>query len=393
MSNTSTTEKRKSRISCLGVLLIVCMLLLAAFTLTVNLLFRSKDSLPTFFGHRYYCYQSADMEPIIPEGALVILNEKDTSAPLTNDIVLYSSTTGEYRIGQVSLILNAATDINSTQTQPLYYLTTKTNTDSIAVSAENIAGVCRQRSPELGAMVRFLTGIIGLILCLILPCIVLLLYVAALYIAAREEDDDDDDDDDDTDLAFVKSIQGKKKAAAEAAKNTDEPKAAAALTEDEKKKQEEQEAARRAERIAAIRKNIENHRTSAPITSEVPLYTTQTAIPTTKQMPKPDPELMDLIAGRPTKKTGPLPIVQEEPAPEQPIDPPAEEKPVEAQSKQTAASELPKKSTAPKAAAKQKKPAAAPKATASKKAAAPSSNANFDDLMAMLNAAQKELDD
>ena len=391
MSNTSTTEKRKSRISCLGVLLIVCMLLLAAFTLTVNLLFRSKDSLPTFLGHRYYCYRSTDMEPIIPEGALVILNEKDSSAPVTNDVVLYSATTGEYRIGQVSLILNAAADADAAQAQPLYYLTTKANTNSIAVSAENIAGICRQRSPELGAMICFLTSILGLVLCLILPCVVLLLYVAAIYIAARE--DDDDDDDDDTDLAFVKSIQEKKKAVADTTKKVAESSAAPALTEDEKKEQEEQEAARRAERIAAIRKNIENHRNSAPITSEVPLYTTQTAIPTTKQIPKPDPELMDLIAGRPSKRTGPLPIVKEESESNPQNSSPLEEKLAETQPKAKTKTEQPKKSAASDPAPERKKPAA-PKASAAKKSSASqSSSANFDDLMAMLNAAQKELDE
>lgn len=413
MSDMNQKRERGGRVSCLGVLLIVCMLALSAVTLTVNILFRKGAAVPSLFGHRYYRYESADMEPVIPAGTLVILDAEETAAPAVNDIVLYRSTTEGYSIGQVSLVLNSTSTEETVDKQPLYYLTTADNTVAVAVSGGDMVGVCRQQSVELGTIVGFLTGTMGLVLCLILPCVVLLLYLAALFISARE-DADDDDDDDDTDLAFVKALQEKKKALEQT--NTDD-----ASESEESRSAKEREAAeteaaiRRAEKFAAIRKNIEGHRAANHNTSEVPLYTTsQTPIPTTKQIPAPDPELMDLIAGRSAQKTQSLPKASEaekesadalieqltaakaeqetavEPAPEVKPEAAVEVVPsVESATKQPAAPKKTAPAASQKAAAPKKTPAAKPAA----KTSTSSSGANFADLMAMLDAEKKKLDD
>lgn len=412
MSQYNQEQERTGKVSSLGILLIVCMLLLAAFTLTVNLIFRDASSVPTVFGHRYHCYQGSDLQYVdvnqavqtIPNGTLLILDEEEQAAPVMNDIVLYGSTTGDYSIGQVSLILNASAATETSGKEPLYYLTVADSTTAIAVSAGDIAGICRQQSTEMGAIVTSLTGTAGIIICMILPCVVLLLYVAMLFVAAKE--DAEDDDDDDTDLAFVKALQEKKKAL-EKAEHEDESEDEESRSAKEREAAETEAAIRRAEKFAAIRKNIEGHRTSSRNTSEVPLYTTgHTTVPTTKQMPAPDSELMDLIAGRSAQKTQSLPKVTA-----------TEPESADALIAQLTAAKTEQETaekTAPKTESQAKSQAAStPKATASKqtattapkkpapakatkpaaKAASSSGGANFNDLMAMLDAAQKKLDE
>lgn len=304
MSN-AKNQPRAGKASVLGIVVVIFLLLLAAITLSVNLIFRDAATVPKMFGHRYYVYEYDDMESTderatIPAGAMVILDGKDTLAPAVNQIVLYNSTTGDCRIGQVSLVLNETPETSSTP-QTVYYLTTAKNASAIAVPADDIVGICRQRSTELGAVVRFLTGTAGVVVCMILPCIAVLLYVAALFVAARE--DAEDDDDDDTDLMFVKALQNKKKAldqkVATPTEQTADDRDAIA-----QEAAETEAAIRRAEKFAAIRKNIESQRTASG-TAELPLYTTATrpAVSTTKQIAAPDPELLDLIAGRSAHNT------------------------------------------------------------------------------------------
>ncbi len=409
-------QTRAGKASVLGIVLVICLLLLAAVTLSVNLIFRDAATVPTLFGHRYYVYEYDDMETAdegatIPAGAMVILDDEDTLAPAVNQIVLYNSTTGDCRIGQVSLVLNETAE-GSTAQQTVYYLTTAKNASAIAVPADDIIGVCRQRSTELGAVVRFLTSTAGLVVCMILPCIAILLYVAALFVAAKE--DADDDDDDDTDLMFVKALQNKKKAleqkAAVTAQQADDDRDAIA-----QETAETEAAIRRAEKFAAIRKNIEGHRTASG-TAEVPLYTTASrpAVSTTKQIAAPDPELLDLIAGRSAHDTeaaeddstdaliaklaadkakqaesaaGQDIAAEKELAAEEVAAAPAAEPIVEHKPAAVPASEV-RPAPAVKPAAKAK-PASTPKA----KPAAKSSAVDFSDLMAMLDAAKKNLDE
>lgn len=423
MSNYNRERERAGKVSSLGVLLIVCMLLLAAFTLTVNLIFRDASAVPTMFGHRYHCYQGTDLQYLdvnqavqtIPNGTLLILDKEEKAAPVMNDIVLYRSTTGGYSIGQVSLILNASATTDTAEKELLYYLTVADSTTAVAVSEGGIAGICRQQSAEMGTIITSLSGTAGVIICMILPCVVLLLYVAMLFVAAKEDDDDDDDD---TDLAFVKALQEKKKAL-EQADHEGEPDSEETRSAKEREAAETEAAIRRAEKFAAIRKNIEGHRTSSRNTSEVPLYTTgHTTVPTTKQMPAPDPELLDLIAGRSAQKTQSLPkatpdsdsadaLIAQLTAAKAEQETAAETAPKETAPKaepqpapKTVSTPAPKAAPKPEIAAPKQAASPAPKKAAPVKTAKPaakpastSGGANFNDLMAMLDAAQKKLDE
>ena len=267
---------QKKRVSCLGALLIACMLLIAVCTVSVNLLFRGNNA-PSILGKRYCYYTADDMGDRIPAGEVVIAEKADQVN--TQDIVLYRTDSGEYRIAVASLIVETSSNVPE-QSSAAYYLTTVTNTTAIEVDGENIVGICRQRSPQLGVFVGFLTSTLGILLGLVLPCVILALYLIAVLVRSRE-DKNDLADDEDTDLAFVKSIQKKQQQIAErdaerlaAQEQSDPNDPPRRLSDEEFEQQEEEEAARRAERIAAVRSHMEQRRqTETP--DGVPLYTTE----------------------------------------------------------------------------------------------------------------------
>ncbi len=289
MENSSKTKKRKKGVSCIGALLILCMLVISICTLSVNLLFRG-DKVPKI-GSKMFYFNSSNEVAAVPQNSFVIL-EKASDVP-ANSIVLYSSTAGNYKIGKVSLVLESASTVEGIQSEPLYYLTNDVVAESVAVMDDNIVGICKTRSSAIGAVMHFMLDKVGIFIGLIIPCIILLLYIMAIAAMAKEAAADDEDDDD-TDLAFVKSIQEKKKiqqtitlstnavkAAADAAaensaasENNKGAKSFKKFTPEEIAAMEEQEAAERAERIAAIRSRMEN-RQQTEMPDNVPLFTTE----------------------------------------------------------------------------------------------------------------------
>ena len=78
---------RKKKISCLGVLLIVCMIIIMATTLLVNQLFK-HGKVPKIFGTYYCYYEQEDMGSYIPSGSLVVVKEEPINQ---KDIVLYTT--------------------------------------------------------------------------------------------------------------------------------------------------------------------------------------------------------------------------------------------------------------------------------------------------------------
>ena len=311
-------NKRKRHISCLGVLLIFCMLLVVASTVAINLLFRNGAA-PSFLGNRYVHYTEDDMPSRVPQGSLVFA--EDTNNITQKDIVLYRNEENQYRIAVASLIVDTDSNVPD-QTGKTYYLTTESNTTAVQVEESSIVGICRRKSKELGAMVGFLTGLAGKIIGFALPLLIILIYLISSI--AGKKDMDFNSEDEDNDLAFVKSIQQKQQKIAERdaeriAKERrktqtfddamyEDPEAPSfrpqhRMSDEELAQMEEEEAARRAERIAAVRSHMEQRRqTETP--DGVPLYTTEIITKThTLSIPKSGDKPLTTTTQRPLKPT------------------------------------------------------------------------------------------
>ncbi len=374
MAKSSQTKGKKRRVSPLGVLLVILMLLLSAVTLAVNYFFRDGNA--PAFGKYSFCYYTADEIPtVIPSGSMVIAEKAD--AVTKDSIVLYRTTLNTYRIARTALTDPAA---GLTPEKPLIYLTVETVPTPVQVTKSDILGVCRFKSPELGVVAGFLISTVGVLIGLILPCLVLLLYITAAVVAAKEEaaleEDDDFEDEDDTDLEFVKSIQKKQQQIAErdAERHAGETGEAPAkkprrLTDEEIAEMEEQEAARRAERIAQVRSHMEQRRQSNDTLDGVPLYTTEVITRT-----------------HPLPKTGELSMTRQQPAVKPGMTGQIKKKAVQAEMQKTAVRPITKPIMTAEEAAKPA-PAPAPEqpapAPAPAKPAAPP--ATYDELMGMLD--------
>lgn len=313
--------RRKKRISCLGALLILCMLLIVLCTAVVNLLF-SGGKAPKLMNNRYCYYTEGDMGSRVPAGSLVIVDE---SASLNqNDIILYQDEKEAYRVAVASLIIDTSAT-NPDQSGKTYYLTTEANTTAIEVEEDAVRGLCVRRSNELGAIIGFLISGIGRIIGLVLPLIILIVYLIAILVKSRKAENESlEMEDEDNDLAFVKSIQQKQQRIAERDaermererrkmqtfddgmyEDTDRPAARPQhrLSEEEIARMEEEEAARRAERIAAVRSHMEQRRqTETP--DGVPLYTTEIITKThTLSIPRIGDKPLTTTQQRPLKPT------------------------------------------------------------------------------------------
>ena len=311
-------NKRKKHISCLGALLIFCMLLIVALTAAVNLLFRNGAA-PSLLGKRYVYYTGDDMPNRVPQGSLVFA--EDTDKINQKDIVLYRDAQDAYRIAVASLIVDTDSNVPD-QTGKTYYLTTESNTTAVQVEETSLVGICKRRSKELGALIGFLTSLAGKIIGLALPLVILLVYFVFSF--SGKKDNDMLPDDEDNDLAFVKSIQQKQQKIAERdaeriakeRKKTqtfddalyEDPDAPSfkpqhRLTDEEVAQMEEEEAARRAERIAAVRSHMEQRR-STETPDGVPLYTTEIITKThTLSIPKTTDKPLTTTQQRPLKPT------------------------------------------------------------------------------------------
>lgn len=420
MATKKRTQERKKAISCLGVLLIVCMLLIAGCTAAVNLLFR--DGKVPKIGKHYVCYYTQDdMGDRIPSGSLVFAEE--ISEIRNKSVVLYRNTSDQYRIAEISLVLDS-TPTETEAPATLYYLTTVKDPTAVAVSRSDIVGNCTHLSAELGTLVGFLLGPGGVAAGLILPCLIIILYLIAALIAAKESADQDIEgyeDDGDTDLAFVKSIQRKQQEIAErdAERHAREAEAAGAdsevlpvkrrrMSDEELAKLEEEEAAKRAERIAAVRSHMEQRRQS-DTPDGVPLYTTEIITKThTLSIPKVGDRPLTTTQQRSAVRVSATGTIQRPASTTGEIPKPVV-KPVTAPIPAAPAAEAPAKPAAPAPApveaapAPVEKPAPAP-APAEKPAPAadapaapeepydsPIASASFDDLMAFLNSEEEKL--
>jgi len=401
------SKKRKERrVSCLGALLILCMLLFAGVTAAVNLLLNDGKMLHVAGKYAFY-YDRDDMGTTIPKGSFVLAEDATNVEELNT--VIYKTTAGDHRVAIVSLKLDHTEE--GTQGSAVYYLTTISDPEPIAVSPSDILAICKQKNKEIGAVIGFLLTLTGMIVGLILPCFILLLYLIAAMVSAREKGQEvEETSNDEADIDFVKSIQKRQqKAAARDAKRFEETSAAKKqfplepIDEEQLRREEEEEAARRAERIAAVRSHMETRR-ETEMPDGVPLYTTEFITKThTMPIPKTGTEKLTTTQQRAAVKLSSTGRILPETASEPVVKPEKHAalsepeclpvRPKNAAAKPQPAAPAPVKTEAPaKPDASAAKPAEPIRREAPKPAAQPAEDpATFDEIWAMLEEEEQKL--
>ena len=212
----STKTKGKKTKSVFGVLAVILLLLLIAVTVTANVIFDS-DSVPMVGGYYLYMNESAEMEPDIPQNALVFAKQAPVkaSAASTASIAQGNKVLCYLPDGNLSIrqIYDMTMDANG---DTVYYPATMTGgADALSIPRSNIIALCSWASPELFSFVKFATSVPGLMAFLVVPCIILIALLLIKIARSSKEEIDEDDfffDEEEVEPIIKKSAKSKKAA-------------------------------------------------------------------------------------------------------------------------------------------------------------------------------------
>lgn len=171
-------------IAVLTVILIACILC----TVGVNYIFSSSSSSGRIFGKNIYIMNSADMMPEIEKGAAVIAEESEITVLTEGNVILFKQ---DKNSENVMRIVEVVHNTDST----VYRVASDSKQDEIIdVSKENVIARCTTESVQLGKVIRFLKGITGILVGMILPCVILLallvLKIFSIRKRGREEEEE-----------------------------------------------------------------------------------------------------------------------------------------------------------------------------------------------------------
>lgn len=177
-------SKKKKLVSGLAIVLIVFCVLLIAASLTVNLLFKNKQSTPHLMGYDVFLNTETLMEPVVHQDAAVRFEQP--SLYNIGDVVVYQAATGALHVSRIARLDNATPDAKQT----LDVINTLGQTEALTIDA--VKGRCVDENVTLGKILLFATSKLGIVLLLVLPCVFLLIYAISRFVAAAQDDDDDE---------------------------------------------------------------------------------------------------------------------------------------------------------------------------------------------------------
>lgn len=179
-------KAKKKLVSALAVVWIVAAVLLIAATLTANILFSDPQATPSVFGNNMFLYTETSMASSVRQNAVVHFEEKGTYS--VGDIILYESNSGVLHISKIARIDSAPSEETGVITLDVI----NDHGLSEALKADAIRGLCVEQNLFLGKVLQFMTGKMGIILFMVVPCVLLLIYVISRFIAAAQDDEEDD---------------------------------------------------------------------------------------------------------------------------------------------------------------------------------------------------------
>ena len=178
-------KNKRLGVSVCVVVLTIIMIIAIVFTLSINYMFSSGGVSGKMFGRYIYIMETAEMQPEIEKGSAVIASEDGITVLTEGNVILFKNGGREdvMRIKEVvhntdSTVYRAALDSSPEST--------------VDVSKENVIAKCTTESHNLGAVIRFLKSIPGILIGMILPCIIILAFLIFKIISIRKADGDED---------------------------------------------------------------------------------------------------------------------------------------------------------------------------------------------------------
>ncbi len=180
--------KKKNRFkSIFSILITIVLFLVIALTITANVVF-SDDKVPKVAGYYLYMHETNDMEPDIPQNALVFAKDAPSASLAPgNKVLCYLSD------GNLALRVIYQITVNADGTSSYYPGTALEQGAELTIPRSNIFAICNYQSKALYSYIRFVTSTAGIMSLLVVPCIILIVMFLA-KIARNSKDDVDDED-------------------------------------------------------------------------------------------------------------------------------------------------------------------------------------------------------
>ncbi len=175
---------KRSPMQIVGIIVIFVLAVLIICTFVIFGIFKDSGSAPKIFGSRVYVVTNDLMEPRIPKGSAVFVEEGTLPDPSSQSVILCNIDGGLYVIGFVGTGLTESGDIS-------YIVRYDNATDdrTWGISQNDIIGVAKSYDKFIGGLIRFASSKAGMMIIVIIPCVIVVVYEVMMLALSRRRSD------------------------------------------------------------------------------------------------------------------------------------------------------------------------------------------------------------
>ncbi|MCD7784666.1 MAG: hypothetical protein LUH18_03670 [Oscillospiraceae bacterium] len=179
------TAKKRKPLQIVGIVIVVILALAIVSTFVIYGIFKDSNSAPMVFGKRVYIMSGSGMEPRIPQGSAVFVEEG--TLPESEGNVILCNIDGKLAlVGYVGSQTTTSEEGLVTTSYIVKYDSTSAD-QQWTVDADDIIGRAVSYDLLMGRVITFASSKVGMLVIVIVPCALLILYeVIMLIITSRK---------------------------------------------------------------------------------------------------------------------------------------------------------------------------------------------------------------
>lgn len=174
-------KAKRSPMQIIGLVVIFILALLIVMTFVIFGMFKDSSKAPKLFGYCIFVVDNNRMEPRIPEGAAVFVEEGTRPDPSKQSVILCKIDEKLWVIGCVGT--------QETESGELSYLVkydNDTDDKTWGIKESDIIGVAKTQDKFVGSVIRFASSKAGMMTIVIIPCLLVIIYeVVMIVIGSR----------------------------------------------------------------------------------------------------------------------------------------------------------------------------------------------------------------
>ena len=173
-------KAKHSPLQIVGIVVIFILAVLIVLTFVLFGMFKDANSAPNLFGYRVYVVNNDRMEPRIPEGAAVFVEEGTLPDPSSQSVILCRIDNQLWVIGFVGTNVT-----ESGETSYLVKYDNATDDKTWGIKQSDIIGVAKTQDKFFGGVIRFASSKAGMMTIVIIPCLLVIIYEVLMLLLSR----------------------------------------------------------------------------------------------------------------------------------------------------------------------------------------------------------------